>query len=398
MMAFATSTETAPTHTLAPASAMPHLEYLDALRGLAVIGVILVHSAIATHQTGFWYGFSCAGQRGVQLFYVVSAFTLYRSLDMRKSAHAFSFFIRRFFRIAPMFYFAILCNLVLHNGIIQLDGRPLSALELTSAFFFINGFSPRAINSVTPGGWSIAVETTFYAILLPLYSKIKTLQNAVWLFMLLALECMGISWLFALTAKDATHEQFFAFLWFPVEFPVFLLGIITYLFWKQYLRDVSVRLSVASVKTISALGLLASFLIFVGGFPYRDWHLYSSSFMFVPLLLALAMHPWPMLVNRLTVYLGKISYSVYLLHFFVIQYMDHCLTRKSWPINAVHIYRHPYGLFVFYVVALLLTAVLASITWRAIEKPGVAFGRLLIRRFSRPSERSIPIGELMPDF
>ncbi len=359
---------------------MPHLEYLDALRGMAVMAVVLVHSAVATQQTAFWWGFSFAGQRGVQLFYIVSAFTLYRSLDLRESARTFDFFIRRFFRIAPMFYLAILFNLLLSHGRILVDGKPLTAFEMTSAFFFLNGFSPRAINSVTPGGWSIAVETTFYAILLPLYAKVKALQSAIWLFLFVAIDCFGLSWLFALNAKDITHEQYFAFLWFPVEFPVFFLGILTYLFWKQYLHLPCGRLAQKDAKTLSAMGLLASLLIYIGSFPFNDWQLYCSSFMFVPLLLALAIYPWPVFVNRFTIYLGKVSYSMYLLHFFVVFYLNQALTHTTLLLGAVHIYKHVYGLFLFYVIALLTTTLLATITWRFVEKPGIAFGRSLIRK------------------
>jgi peptidoglycan/LPS O-acetylase OafA/YrhL len=56
-----------------------HYDYIDALRGLAVLGVIAVH----TNQHG---GFNVPqilrnitnnAQMGVQLFYIMSAFTLF---------------------------------------------------------------------------------------------------------------------------------------------------------------------------------------------------------------------------------------------------------------------------------------------------------------------------------
>lgn len=61
-----------------------HLTYLDALRGLAVLGVILVHCTLITNQTGKFLVLGFAGQRGVQLFYVISAFTIFHSLSIRK--------------------------------------------------------------------------------------------------------------------------------------------------------------------------------------------------------------------------------------------------------------------------------------------------------------------------
>ncbi len=50
------------------------LEYVDALRGIAILGVILVHSAQVSLQAGHTFELAFTGQRGVQLFYMVSAF------------------------------------------------------------------------------------------------------------------------------------------------------------------------------------------------------------------------------------------------------------------------------------------------------------------------------------
>ncbi len=79
---------------------------------MAILGVILVHSSQSvapTNVTLLW--FMGEGARGVQLFYVASALTLCMSWVARSSHETFpirNFYIRRFFRIAPMFYLAIL--------------------------------------------------------------------------------------------------------------------------------------------------------------------------------------------------------------------------------------------------------------------------------------------------
>jgi peptidoglycan/LPS O-acetylase OafA/YrhL len=87
---------------------LPHhrLRVLDALRGWAIVGVIFVHNSI------FWRPDSHAllslieqGQRGVQLFYIISAFTLYLSYFRRSQdeiSPVANFYIRRIFRIAPL--------------------------------------------------------------------------------------------------------------------------------------------------------------------------------------------------------------------------------------------------------------------------------------------------------
>ena len=85
-------------------------EFLDALRGIAILGVIFLHvSDFTLHpQTNIIYRSVGEGARGVQLFYIVSALTLFLSLSssrfLGKLGETLKYFFRRFFRIAPMFY------------------------------------------------------------------------------------------------------------------------------------------------------------------------------------------------------------------------------------------------------------------------------------------------------
>lgn len=152
-----------------------HYDYLDALRGIAILGVVLVHSGILSGQQHTLYVIAFTGQRGVQLFYMVSAFTLFMTLDSRRTEQKeiSNFFIRRFFRIAPLFYLAIVANLLLYGRSLIIDDK-LSALDIISGFLFLHGLCPRTINSVAIGGWSIAVETSFYLLVPMLYYRIRS--------------------------------------------------------------------------------------------------------------------------------------------------------------------------------------------------------------------------------
>ena len=86
-----------------------HYQYLDALRGIAALLVLSVHmSMLSVLLNG--RGFSI-GAYGVQLFYILSALTLFLSSSKRFSSEErpiFKFFIRRFFRIAPLFYLTVI--------------------------------------------------------------------------------------------------------------------------------------------------------------------------------------------------------------------------------------------------------------------------------------------------
>jgi peptidoglycan/LPS O-acetylase OafA/YrhL len=49
----------------------------------------------------------------------------------------------------------------------------ITTLNVLSNFTFLHGFNPYWITSLVPGGWSIAVEMTFYIILPFLFARIK---------------------------------------------------------------------------------------------------------------------------------------------------------------------------------------------------------------------------------
>ena len=93
-----------------PNNNLQHYKYIDALRGLAFLLVLLVHT---DQQVGEYTGkiLALSGKYGVQLFFVISSLTLFLSLNQRKKFErrfVLNFFIRRLFRIAPLFWFGII--------------------------------------------------------------------------------------------------------------------------------------------------------------------------------------------------------------------------------------------------------------------------------------------------
>src|SRR5579864_4198724 len=81
--------------------------YIDAVRGYAILLVMAVHTSQVFSNLPAPIAMVLAqGARGVQLFFVASALTLCMSWTARDESIG-SFYARRFFRIAPMFWLAI---------------------------------------------------------------------------------------------------------------------------------------------------------------------------------------------------------------------------------------------------------------------------------------------------
>ena len=307
-----------------------HFRYLDSLRGIAILGVMILHASKLSHQPSNVIELTLSGQRGVQLFYVLSAFTLFLSTDNRKNKEknpTYNFFIRRFFRIAPLYYLAIVGNIIITKLThLRLTEDKLTTYDIISGFLFVNGFNPNSINSVAKGGWSIAVESSFYILFPLLYSNFNSLKKSILLLILSIFVCIPISW--KLADFYPAFTEYFTVRYFPIELPIFCMGIFTYQLWKE--RENIINYSKVNIKNrqiISIILILYSSAIFIFSFPYDNGTLMLSSSAFIFLILGLAIHNWYFLVNPFTQFLGKISYSLYLIHFFIFKFTQILLLK-----------------------------------------------------------------------
>ncbi len=386
----------------------PHYSFIDALRGLAILGVIIVHAAQSFKTLPPWLGRVIPhGQTGVQLFFVVSAFTLFLSLELRKGKEEHpvrNFFIRRLFRIAPMFWFGILLYMLVpteHRQRWAPGG--LEWWHLLTTFTFTHGWHPMSITSVVPGGWSIAVEMTFYLLVPALFFMVRRLRVALVLFVIAVplVELINAQvWVRGLSTYFPQFpylSKWFLYLWFPNQLPVFLLGIVLF-----FLSRGRFALWLKS-RPVAAGGLLAGCVMTLialtqvsipYAFPYSRWgsgipfvHIVFS-IVFVPLAISLMAWPNRLFVNGFTRYLGTISFSGYIMHFAVIELMVYLLKLIGiWSFTGT-VTR--YTLFLLLVLA--GTMLVSSVTYRLVEVPGQRMGRRLIEKWNgnKPRQAGFP--------
>src|SRR6267142_3828703 len=198
------------------------LNYIDALRGIAICGVLVVHCGQAgkNNYSSILQNMILNGAIGVQLFYVASAFTIFLTFAARYDKEinpTANFFIRRFFRISPMYYAGILYYLF-QDGLGARywlgDAAQVSTWNILSNVFFFHSFSPYWITSVVPGGWSIAVEMFFYCSVPFLFLRIKNLNHAVLFFvftLILRIILNSLLHRFPLIAFDRLWDEYLFF-------------------------------------------------------------------------------------------------------------------------------------------------------------------------------------------
>lgn len=143
-----------------------HFGALDGLRGLAILLVFLAHP-----DNQFWVRFH--GASGVTLFFVLSGYLITTLLLREEGVHGQvsfrRFYIRRLFRIYPMFFavFLFYCVLVYVVGM-----EPARRPAFTESVPYILALFPEhtlfwAHGGVQPpfdGAWSIGIEEKFYLI------------------------------------------------------------------------------------------------------------------------------------------------------------------------------------------------------------------------------------------
>ena len=360
-----------------PANPVKHIGYIDALRGYAILMVIAVHTSMAFPDLPTSLSKILAqGARGVQLFFVTSALTLCMSWVARRESPA-EFYARRFFRIAPMFWIAIVVFLWVNGtdaSIYQPEGIGFRHIAMTA--LFIHGFWPDTINSVVPGGWSVANEVIFYA-LFPII--VPPLLRASWKSLILvaiATIVLGpqlsrldnLSYLLPASAKDASGIYFS--LWFPRQLPCFIFGIALY-----RLSTGQHSISEALSKWICAISIALMLAIpFLEGVKYALPLGLATTYAIAFSFFAFSLMNWSSspLVNYPIIWIGKVSYSAYFVHFLVLHLLP-LVPLTGWPVADFAL---------AYVVVVAVTIGVSSLTYSMIEQPMIRLGGALIARRS----------------
>jgi peptidoglycan/LPS O-acetylase OafA/YrhL len=354
-----------------------------------VLGVFLVHTGQRVEGLpGSVDAFTNFGAYGVHLFFVASAFTLFASLSRRSSSESrptLNYFLRRFFRIAPLFWLALLFY-VRWNGTGPQYWAPhgIGWADVLATACFAHGWSPTMINSVVPGGWSIAVEMNFYLLVPWLFRRLTSVRRAVWFFLIsmvfqaVVTAAMRPVFLRHLAPDEQYLGPLMEALWLPAQLPVFAAGFVLY---RWLLPDSARHGGGASLPSArwpawpgfvllgTALGFCLAGLAPTSTFWGTAFAIFAAG---------LALHPSSFLVNGFTRYLGDISYSGYLVHFAVLDVAERVL-RHFTPLAR---YPLPH-LAVLYGAVVFGTILVATVTTRLIERPARGTGRSLIAALER---------------
>ena len=343
------------TLTPTPDGRMPYFPALDGVRAYCILLVMYHHLKKGDHIAPF-----IDGHLGVDLFFLISGFLittlLLREQHFTRRIDLRSFYVRRFFRIIPV-YVVVLAAYI---GICQLPSQAEKWTQLKPALpFFLTLTNEYAsepnFGNVFTHTWSLGVEEKFY-LLWPL------------LFFLLArtprtrVLALSLSFMAAAIPPLLGHD-YLAIAYFGLLMGCLMAVLLAGPHSARIFTAIA-RLPAIIPLALFALGFYVEYLYEAGIILFS-----STSILFLTFLLARPSWLRWLHQSQPLVWLGRRSYSMYLIHVLALNVVE-----SKFPITSG--LRAALALFAAYA----LTALGADILYRLIEQPARNVARAWLTR------------------
>ncbi|WP_337042198.1 acyltransferase family protein [Emticicia sp. 17c] len=347
-----------------------YLKQLDGIRFIAVSLVLIDHWSEETIKLPL-------GFLGVCLFFVLSGFLITRILmnakqkdDLLERSHGFSlkqFYIRRTIRIFPIYYLSIFVLYVLNVPPVR-DKIIWCLTYSTNIYIAIHESWLGVIDHL----WSLAVEEQFYlffpfvVFFIPARYLTKILFGFIGLSVLirLVLYLKGVDWMASYVLMPTCLDAFgmgglLAYFFYHKNNKV--KAFITNKVWLLvslliYIAVVIISKQISTGQNIITIVFLRFFESVLSVFLVGNAAYSFSGFM------------QKLLENPISVYLGRISYGLYIYHNFVYNFYHSSPSHPTvkllnkLPFIAQHL---PLKMLFLY----MLTVLVATVSWYLIEKP-----------------------------
>tara|TARA_B100000767_G_C19746531_1_gene528794 strand:+ start:103 stop:2118 length:2016 start_codon:yes stop_codon:yes gene_type:complete len=342
---------------------MKYRAEIDGLRAIAVLSVIFYHSQF----NFFSYKILGGGYLGVDIFFVISGYLItsiiYQEILLTNNFNILNFYERRIRRILPALFGILIFSLIV--GKILLFPSPLHELVksiISSIFFYSNYFF--YFTGLEYGGieaafkpllhtWSLAVEEQFY-ILFPIFFLIVFRFNKKCLLIFLSLLFfLSLSSILILNNLNSFHfYSLSSRMW-----EILAGSVLAYIKLNKKIKTDKLK----NIFSYIGLGLIIFCLIFAeyksNEFNYSI--IYPLLVVFGTSLIILYINEksliYKILINKFLVFVGLISYSLYLWHYPIFAF--------SKIIDFTH------GNIIYKIFLFLFLFLISTISYFLIEKP-----------------------------
>lgn len=314
--------------------------FITGLRFYAVFLVFLAHSS----GTGLYLDFPSIsplyylGKYGVDIFFVISGFTIYSQLSNNKITLK-KFLYIRLVRISSAYWPALLLLIFYYlffnepklTGWYDAFGSSLSFKNIAAHFLYVGSIFPQFANSLIGVEWSLNIEVFYYILLGGIYYvlSINSLIKLVFVTITFLIFSIFVS---IFRVRLGIDENLF--LWIPLKYgymftlggaAFFIRNILNHSFSESNSKRYSdfailISLMILSVIVIFKVYLVSSFVV-------------SFAFACICFLLLCLVKQCSLLANVFTNkyvnFLGSLSFSFYLLHYPISSLLNYYLEISS---------------------------------------------------------------------
>lgn len=354
-------------------SSFQRIETLESLRGLLALWVLVGHCLRYSGVTPSFLGPLTHPDLAVDVFVILSGFVI--SHLLARDARYWPFIVRRFFRLAPLFYFVLIVSAFALNfelAILRAIPHPSEAVTTSIQIFsaarkwFIPDFLvhltmlhgiipiPQGSYAIVGQAWSISLEWQFYLLAPLILSSLfaKRWHVATTIFILAA-------------ALHLLHFQGPPFI--ANQAHLFAIGIASSFLWRKVRLD-------GKAADMAAIGVaLLAYVLVQRWVAIALWSVVLANL----LTKEEAASGMQGVIGKILLWsplrwLGRISYSIYMTHMLVVIFAIYCLSKlapgieENWMLAMLLI-----------TASVSLVLPISWMTYSLIEAPGIALGRKL---------------------
>lgn len=348
-----------------------YIPFLDGFRGYAILLVIIGHLS----SIKYLY----LAQFGVTLFFFVSGFLITRLLiaeyNKSKTISLKDFYLRRFFRLYP----ALILYLLVTCFVVWLLNYQLVVTDIFAGLFYFTNYYLVYFPPVVPENypltssilWSLSVEEHFYLVfpflfLLLYRAPAKGFLYIIGSLLITFLLIRVVLWYQSTDIIFTLNETYYTT---HTRADSILYGCFAALLLYSYNTGLPAKLY--SKLLHSKLVLTGAAIILLLSQKYEAaWYQitlkYSLAGFFlslvVPSFLFIDAKHWLMkpLTNKIMVYIGKLSYSLYLFHWVSLKFVSNYFEKQT---------------AAWYVLVIVLAFTLSILSYHFIERPFLSFRR-----------------------
>lgn len=354
---------------------MKNIIGLDIIRGFAIFLVLIWHWIPENHVINFMHN----GKFGVNLFFVLSGYLISKSLYETQEKSAFlelkTFYIKRFFRIFPIIYILLIILYVI-------DYENFRQVQGWYWLYLVNVFLELGNNAVpyTIHFWSLAVEEQFYIfwpIIFLLCIKIKKFNYSF--FITVFLSSIIFHFIYSYYFK-------LPYLSFYIYFYTFSIGAFIYKNKISLQKSTNILL----IIFLFSVCLITSYAIRNNFIDQRLTHFYLDlvfTLLSASILIFCILNESFFTKNKRfyspIIYLGKISYGVYLFHYFMypLNHYLHITALKynlKIPFTEIILFPEFNNIYIRFIYFFVQTVLISTISYYLFEKRFIRLSKKLI--------------------